>query len=87
MDRPRQGDSSARNMEGQIIGIACGSVGHERRGRTQQHLVTSIIIDDISDHLHIFGLNHLGDTNKHKKQTFIYKRRINNFTLTYYVKH
>ena len=36
------GDSLAGNMAGQIIGIACGSVGtplkdHERRGRTQQH--------------------------------------------------
>ena len=26
MDKPRQGDSFAGNMEGQIIGIACGSV-------------------------------------------------------------
>ena len=42
MDRPRQGDSFAGNMEGHIIGIPCGSVGtplkdHERRGRTQQN--------------------------------------------------
>ena len=34
-------DSFAGNMEGQLIGIACGSVGtplkdHEKRGRTQQ---------------------------------------------------
>ena len=41
MDRPCQGDSFAGNMEGQIIGIACGSVwtplkDHERRARTQQ---------------------------------------------------
>ena len=41
MDRPRQGDSFAGNMTGQIIDIACGFVGtplkdHERRGRTQQ---------------------------------------------------
>ena len=41
MDRPRQCDSLAGNMAGQIIGIACGSVAtplkdHERRGRTQQ---------------------------------------------------
>ena len=41
MDRPCQGDSFAGNMEGQTIGIACGSVGtplkdHERRGRPQQ---------------------------------------------------
>ena len=42
MDRPRQGDSFAGNIEGQIIGIACGSVGtplknHKRRGRTQHN--------------------------------------------------
>ena len=41
MDRPRQSDSFAGYMEGQIIGIACGPVGaplynHERRGWTQQ---------------------------------------------------
>ena len=41
MDRPRQDDSLAGNMAGQIIGISCGSVGtplinHERRSRTQQ---------------------------------------------------
>ena len=44
-------------------------------------IVAGIIIDDISDHLPIFGLYRLGDTNKHKKQTFIYKKKINNFTL------
>ena len=27
MDRPCQGDSSAGHMEGQIVGIDCGSVG------------------------------------------------------------
>ena len=27
MDRPSQGDFSAGYMEGQIVGIACGSVG------------------------------------------------------------
>ena len=36
-----QGDSFAGDIEGQIIGIACGSAGtplkdNERRGRTQQ---------------------------------------------------
>ena len=44
MDRHRQCDSFAGNMEGQVIGIACGSVGtplkdHEGRGRTQQHTI------------------------------------------------
>ena len=39
IDRPHQGDFFAGNMEGQIIGIACGSVGtRERRGRTQHEV-------------------------------------------------
>ena len=43
MDIPRQSDSLAGYMEGQIIGIACGPVGvplynHERRVWTQKHL-------------------------------------------------
>ena len=41
MDKPRQSDSFAGHVEGQIAGIAFGSVGaplynHERRGRKQQ---------------------------------------------------
>ena len=41
MDNPRQSDSFARRVEGQIVGIAFGSVGtplckHERRGCQQQ---------------------------------------------------
>ena len=51
MDRPRQGDSLAGNMAGQIIGIACGSVenplkDHERKGRTQQH--ESMVINGLT---------------------------------------
>ena len=41
-------------------------------------LVVGIIIDDISNHLPIFW-SFLA--NKHEKQTFIYKRKINNLDL------
>ena len=44
-------------------------------------LVVGIIIDDTNDHLPIFGLYRLSDTNKHKKQTFIYRFKINNISL------
>ena len=37
MDRPRQGDSLAGNMAGQIIGIACGSVGSKIMRRGVEH--------------------------------------------------
>ena len=38
MDKPRQSDSFAGHVEGQIAGISFGSVGapHDRKGRKQQ---------------------------------------------------
>ena len=40
MYRPCQSDSFAENMEGQIIGIACGSVGTHFMGGGVQHNMT-----------------------------------------------
>ena len=52
MDKPRQSDSFAGHVEGQIARIAFGSVGaplykHERRGRKQQQYASSLLLETI----------------------------------------
>ena len=50
MDRPRQSDSFAGHMEGQIIGIACGTVGllfKIMRGGVDHNINESLILQEM----------------------------------------